>query len=67
MKRLLAILALASAVATPAFAQPTQNARARAYHQEQSPMVQMYGAEHYQRRPSSEDVNPDFQLGGNRS
>jgi hypothetical protein len=30
-------------------------------------MVQMYGAEHYQRRAPQEDVNPDFQLGGNRS
>jgi hypothetical protein len=67
MKTFLATLALASAVAAPAFAQPTQNARARAYHQEQAPMVQMYGTEHYQRRPSNEDVNPDFQLGGNRS
>ncbi len=66
MKTLLATLALASVVAAPAFAQPTSDARARAYHQ-QAPMVQMYGAEHYQRRPSSEDVNPDFQLGGNRS
>ena len=67
MKRLLAILALASVVTAPAFAQPIPNARARAYHQEQAPMVQMYGAEQYQRRPSYEDVNPDFQLGGNRS
>jgi len=67
MKKLLATLALASVVAAPAFAQPTHNARARAYHQEQAPMVQMYGAEHYQPRPSFEDVNPDFQLGGNRS
>ena len=67
MKKLLAILALASVVTAPAFAQPTSDARARAFHQEQAPMVQMYGAEHYQRRPSYEDVNPDFQLGGNRS
>ena len=67
MKKLLAILVLASVVTAPAFAEPTSGARARAFHQEQAPMVQMYGAEHYQRRPGYEDVNPDFQLGGNRS
>jgi hypothetical protein len=66
MKTLLAIVALSTVVAAPAFAQPTSHAHTRAYHQEQ-PMVQMYGAEHYERRPSQQDVSPDFQLGGNRS
>ena len=66
MKKLLAIVALSIVVAAPAFAQPTSHAHTRAYHQEQ-PMVQMYGEEHYARRPSQQDVSPDFQLGGNRS
>lgn len=67
MKKLLAIIAVSTAVAAPAIAQPASHARANAYYQDRSPMVNMYGAEHYQRRPSYEDVNPDFQLGGNRS
>ena len=65
MKAFLAIIALGTVVAAPALAQPTSHSRTRAYQQE--PMVQMYGAEHYERRPYNQDVNPDFQLGGNRS
>ncbi len=67
MKKLLAIIAVSTAVAAPAVAQPASHARAHAYYQDQSPMVNVYGAEHYQRRQSQEDINPDFQLGGNRS
>lgn len=63
MKTLITIAVLSTAVAAPAFAQP--NARIRGYHQQ--PYVEMYGAEHYQARPYQQDVNPDFQLGGNRS
>jgi hypothetical protein len=66
MKKLLAIIAVSTAVAAPAIAQAASHAHTRAY-QNQTPMVNMYGAEHYQIRPSQEDVNPDFQLGGNRS
>jgi hypothetical protein len=65
MKKLLAIAALV-AVTSPAFAQTVSHERGRAY-QGQTPLVQMYGAEHYQARPSYQDINPDFQLGGNRS
>ena len=67
MKAFLAIVALGAVVTAPALAQPVSHSRAHAYYQQQSPMVQMYGAEHYQRRAPQEDINPDFQLGGNRN
>jgi hypothetical protein len=67
MKTFLTIVAVGTVAAAPALAQPVSLSRAHAYHQEQSPLVQVYGAQHYQRRAPQEDVNPDFQLGGNRS
>jgi hypothetical protein len=65
MKQLLAILAVVTAVA-PVSAQPLSN-RSHSLREYQGPAVNMYGAEHYQPRPSQQDFNPDFQLGGNRS
>jgi hypothetical protein len=66
MKGLIATVALAIVIAVPASAQPNEHFRARGLHQEQQPLVQMYGAEHYRQRPYQQDTNPDFQLGANR-
>jgi hypothetical protein len=66
MKTIIGIVAFSTVAAATAYAQPTEHARAGLY-QDRQPIVQMYGAEHYQRRSYQQDVNPDFQLGGNRS
>jgi hypothetical protein len=68
MKKLLAIVAVGTVLAGPAFAQQAQSTHrgARAAHPQYSTRVQPYEPEVYQ-RPRYEynnNANPDFQLGG---
>jgi len=69
----IAAVAAMSAIAFPAHAQTYYRypygapfVGAYGYMPEYAPPSRVYGAEHYYRRPYQSDVNPDFQLGGNR-
>jgi hypothetical protein len=69
MKTLLAIVALATGIAVPAFAKPirTGQTHVRASSQEHSPIVHPYAADHHYPHPQydyNNNANPDFQLGG---
>ena len=65
MKRLLAIVALGAALASPAFAQApnTRNESARA---DWSSRVHVYAPDHYTAWHGNQNANPDFQLGYSR-
>lgn len=72
MKKLLAVVALATLAATPVIAQQATNGRhdGRAARQERSQRVIPYAPAapdiYYGRREMNENLNPDFQLGGER-
>jgi hypothetical protein len=78
---MLTVVATAAAIAAGTTAIPS-NADARTYSRHHHAYYSYYGgalrgtyaratkvyaADHYYRRPSQQDFNPDFQLGGNRS
>jgi hypothetical protein len=68
MKKFLAIVALGTVIAAPAFAQSAPSARQdnRTFHQQSSSRVHPYAADRYT-APGYEynnNLNPDFQLGG---
>jgi opacity protein-like surface antigen len=65
MKKLLAIVALGAALASPAFAQ-APNAREEAARADWSSRVHVYAPDHYARSRGNRNTNPDFQLGGER-
>jgi hypothetical protein len=70
----LTVMATAAAIMAGTFA-IAPRADARTYHHHYygtfsgtyARATRVYAAEHYYRRPYQQDVNPDFQLGGNRS
>ncbi len=73
--RTLAMIATAAAIAAGAIA-ATPSADARTYVRHHyghavwgtyARATRVYAADHYYRRPPWQSVNPDFQLGGNRS
>jgi hypothetical protein len=68
MKKLLAIIALGTVLAAPAFAQQAPNARQDAQRSgsEWSSRVHSYAPDHYSppRYEYNNNANPDFQLGG---
>ena len=72
MRKLLAVVALATLVAAPAFAQQVPGGRheGRTARQERSQRVIPYAPSapdiYYGRQERNENLNPDFQLGGDR-
>jgi hypothetical protein len=64
MKKLLAIVALGTVFAAPAFAQQAPNGRQDA--QASHARVHVYAAEYYEPRHEGQILNPDRQLGSNR-
>ncbi len=67
MKKLLALVALGTLLAAPAFAQSPRDAYTRGLHQHRSSAVHPYAAGRYYSAPGYEynnNENPDFQLGG---
>jgi Ni/Co efflux regulator RcnB len=70
MKKFLAIVALGTVLAAPAFAQQAANGRQdnRAFHQQSSSRVHPYSADRYTapQYENNNNANPDFQLGGER-
>jgi opacity protein-like surface antigen len=69
MKKLIAIVALGTVLATPAFAQqaPDSSQGIRGWQLQGTGRVHPYAAEHYQRhQQGNSNMNPDFQLGGER-
>jgi hypothetical protein len=72
MKKFVAVIALTTLVAAPALAQQASNGRheGRAARQERSQRVIPYAPSapdiYYGRRELNENLNPDFQLGGER-
>jgi hypothetical protein len=74
ISRTLTLIATAAAIAAGAMAiAPSADARTYRYHYgtafsgTYARATRIYAADHYYRRPYQQDVNPDFQLGGNRS
>jgi hypothetical protein len=69
MKKLIAIVALGTVLATPAFAQQTPDSSQGirgGWQLQGTGRVHPYAAEHYQRQQGNSNMNPDFQLGGER-
>jgi hypothetical protein len=69
MKTLVGFVALATAIAAPAFAKPirTGHTHVRAWSHEQTFIVHPYAADHHYPHPQydyNNNANPDFQLGG---
>jgi hypothetical protein len=69
MKKFLAIIALGTVIAAPAFAQSAPSARQdnRTFHQQSSSRVHPYAADRSYSAPGygyNNNDNPDFQLGG---
>jgi hypothetical protein len=67
MKKLLALVALSTLIAAPAFAQSPRSGYARGSHQRQSSVVHPYAADRPYSAPGygyNNNDNPDFQLGG---
>ena len=64
MKNLLAIVALGTVFAAPAFA---QQAPIRGDVQVSHPAVHVYAADYYEARHEGQSFNPDRQLNGNRN
>ncbi len=62
---LLAIIALGTVLAAPAFAQ-APNAREQAARADWSSRVHVYAPDYYARSRGNNSTNPDFQLGGDR-
>jgi hypothetical protein len=66
MKKLLAVVALGTVLAAPAFAQQAPRQDDHAFHQQSSSRLHPYAADRYT-APGYEynnNLNPDFQLGG---
>ena len=68
MKKLLVIVALATVLAAPAFAQQASNARrdAQTSHQQWSSRVHVYAPDYYEDWHGNQNLNPDFQSGYRR-
>jgi hypothetical protein len=69
MKKFFAIVALGTVLAAPAFAQqaPSAHQAGRTAHPQYTTRVHPYEPEVYQRpRYENNNLNPDFQLGGER-
>jgi hypothetical protein len=65
MKKLLAIAALGTVLAAPAFAQ-APNTRDESARAEWSSRVHVYAPDTYARSRGNKNTNPDYQLGGDR-
>jgi hypothetical protein len=63
--KLLAIIALGTVLAAPAFAQ-APNAREEAARVDWSSRVHVYAPDYYARSRGNSNTSPDFQLGGDR-
>jgi hypothetical protein len=67
LKKLLVVVALGTVLAAPAFAQQAPNARQDAQIPQWSSRVHVYAPDYYARpRSENKNLNPDFQLGGDR-
>jgi hypothetical protein len=67
MKKFLAIVALGTFIAAPAFAQSPRDVYTRGLHQQRSSVVHPYAADRSYSAPGygyNNNDNPDFQLGG---
>jgi hypothetical protein len=74
MNKTCTVIALAAAVTAGSLISSAADARTRHHHGYYGfrgaygyAPIRVYGAEHYRRRPHNQDLNPDFELGGNRS
>ena len=65
MKKLLAIAALGTVLAAPAFAQ-APNTRDESARADWGSRVHVYAPEAYARSHGNRNTNPDYQLGGDR-
>jgi hypothetical protein len=64
--KLLAVLAFATAVAAPAFAQQAPHARRDAYDAAAAAYANAVRQHEWSRQSTNPNLNPDFQLGGDR-